>query len=78
MILHYFPGEKGFPDQTMDFNDLFNGIRKSINQFTFDAAEKRLQEKMQKTGRAPENGGKNVENFEAKEKRGMTDFPKRE
>jgi len=23
-------------------------------------------------------GGKNAENFEAKEKRGMTDFPKRE
>ena len=30
------------------------------------------------TGRGPENGGKNAENFEAKEKRGMTDFPKRE
>jgi len=51
---------------------------KSINQFTFDAAEQRLQEKMQETGRGPENGGKNAENFEAKEKRGMTDFPKRE
>jgi len=33
---------------------------------------------MQDTGRGPENGGKNVENFEAKEKRGVTDFPKRE
>jgi len=30
------------------------------------------------SGRGPENGGKNAENFEAKEKRGMTDFPKRE
>ncbi len=32
---------------------------------------------MQDTGRGPENGGKNAENFEAKEKRGMTDFLKR-
>jgi len=30
------------------------------------------------TGRDPENGGKNAENFQAKEKRGMTSFPKRE
>jgi hypothetical protein len=30
------------------------------------------------SGRGPENGGKNAENFEAKEKRGVTDFPKRE
>lgn len=30
------------------------------------------------TGRGPENGGKNTENFEAKEKRDMTNFPKRE
>ena len=28
--------------------------------------------------RGPENGGKNAENLEPKEKRGMTDFPKRE
>jgi len=41
-------------------------------------AEQRLQEKMQDSGRGPENGGKNAENFEAKEKRGMTNFPKRE
>ncbi|MFV0437864.1 MAG: hypothetical protein ACK5PS_10810 [Desulfopila sp.] len=42
-------------------------------------AEQRLQEKMQDTGRGPETGGgKNVENLEAKEKRGMTDFPKKE
>lgn len=39
-------------------------------------AEQRLQEKMQESGRGPENGGKNAENFEAKEKRGMTNFPK--
>ena len=30
------------------------------------------------SGRGPENGGKNAENFEAKEKRGRTDFPKKE
>jgi hypothetical protein len=29
----------------MDTNDLFDGIMKSINQFAFDAAERRLQEK---------------------------------
>jgi hypothetical protein len=63
---------------TMDINDLFDGIMKSINQFADEIAEQRLQEKMQDTGRGPENGGKNAENFEAKEKRGMTDFPKRE
>ena len=47
----------------MDINDLFDGIMKSINQFAFDAAEKRLQEKMLDTGRGPENRGKNAENF---------------
>lgn len=73
----------------MDINDLFDGIMKSINQFADEIAEQRLQEKtclsqvqrgrqVQDTGRGPENGGKNAENFEAKEKRGMTDFPKRE
>jgi len=41
-------------------------------------AEQRLQEKMQESGRGSENGGKNAENFQAKEKQGMTDFPKRE
>jgi hypothetical protein len=51
---------------------------KSINQFADEIAEQRMQEKMQETGRGPENGGKNAENFEAKEKRGMTDFPKME
>jgi hypothetical protein len=61
----------------MDINDLFDGIMKSINQFADEIAEQRLQEKMQESGRGPENGGgKNAENFEAKEKRGMTDFPK--
>ena len=40
---------------------------KSINQFADEIAEQRLQEKMQDTGRGPENGGKNTENFEAKE-----------
>lgn len=51
---------------------------KSINQFAFDPAEQWLQEKMQESGRGPENGGKKAENFEAKERRGMTNFPKRE
>ena len=51
---------------------------KSINQFADEIAEQRLQEKMQDTGRGPENEGKNTENFEAKEKRDMTSFPKRE
>ncbi len=41
-------------------------------------AEQRLQEKLQDTGRGPENGGKNTENFKAKEKQGVTNFPKRE
>ena len=51
----------------MDINDLFDGIIKSINQFADEIAEQRLQEKMQNTGRGPENGGKNAENIEAKE-----------
>lgn len=42
----------------MDINDLFDGIMKSINQFADEIAEQRLQEKMQDTGRGPENGGK--------------------
>jgi len=63
---------------TMDINDLFDGIMKSINKFADEIAEQRLQGKTQETGRGPENGGKNVENFEAKEKRGVTDFLKRE
>jgi hypothetical protein len=29
----------------MDINDLFDGIMKSINQFAFDLAKQRLQEK---------------------------------
>ena len=40
----------------MDINDLFDGIMKSINQFADEIAEQRLQEKMQDTGRGPENG----------------------
>jgi len=51
---------------------------KSINQFADENAEQRLQEKIQESGRGPENGGKNAENFEAKEKRGMINFPKME
>nr|WP_281720564.1 hypothetical protein [Nitrosomonas nitrosa] len=52
----------------MDINDLFDGIMKSINQFADEIAEQRLQEKMQDTGRGPENGGKNAENLEAKDR----------
>lgn len=62
----------------MDINDLFDGIVKSINQFSDEIAEQRLWEKMQESGRGPENGGENSENLQPKEKRGMTDFPKRE
>ncbi|HNO75431.1 MAG TPA: hypothetical protein PKG49_07435 [Nitrosomonas mobilis] len=49
-----------------------------LNVPVHQIAEQRLQEKMQDTGRGPENRGKNAENFEAKEKAGMTSFPKRE
>ena len=62
----------------MDLNDLFDGIMKSINQFADEIAEQQLQGKMQDTGRGPENGGKNAENLEAKEKRGVMAFPKSE
>ncbi len=62
----------------MDINELLDGIMKSINQFAYDPAEQRLQKKMLETGRGPENEGKNAENFEPKERRGVTDFPKRE
>jgi hypothetical protein len=62
----------------MDINDLFDGIMKSINQFADEIAQQRLQEKMLETGRGPESGGKNAENFEAKEKQGVTSFPKME
>jgi len=51
----------------MDINGLFDGIMKSISQFADEIAEQRLQEKMQDTGRGPENGGKNAENLEPKE-----------
>jgi hypothetical protein len=61
----------------MDINNLFDRIMKSINQFAGEIAEQRLQEKMQQTGRGPENGGKNAENLEVNEKRDMTSFPKR-
>jgi hypothetical protein len=41
---------------TIDINDLFDGIMKSINQSADEIAEQRLQEKMQESGRDPENG----------------------
>jgi hypothetical protein len=40
--------------------------------------EQKEQEKMQETGRGPENEGKKTENFPPKEKPDMKDFPKRE
>ncbi len=40
----------------MDIKDLFDGIMKRINRFDDEFAEQRLQEKMQETGRGPENG----------------------
>ncbi len=40
----------------MEVNDLFDGIMKSINQFSDEIAEQWLQEKTQETGRDPENG----------------------
>ena len=69
----------------MDISDLFDGTppryrfgdMKSINQFADEIAEQRLQDKMQESGQVPENEGKNAENFQAKEKRGVTGFPKR-
>jgi hypothetical protein len=63
---------------TMEMNDLFDGIMTSINRFVDAIADRRLQERMQESGRGPANGGKNAENFQAMEKRGMTDFPKKE
>ena len=42
----------------MDINDLFDRIMKNINQFSDEIAEQLLQEKMQDTGRGPENGDK--------------------
>jgi hypothetical protein len=59
---------------TIDINDLFGEIMKSINSFAGEIAEQRSQE----TGRDPENGGKNAEDVEPKEKRGMTSLPKQE
>lgn len=49
---------------------------KRINQFADKIAEQRLQERMQEPGQGPENGDENSENFQPKEKRGMTDFSK--
>ncbi len=42
----------------MDINARFDGIMKSINQFAFDPAEQRLQEKMQNSGQGAEDGEK--------------------
>ena len=43
----------------MDIHDLFDGIMKSIKQFSDVIAQQRIQEKMQETGRGPGDGGKN-------------------
>lgn len=47
---------------SMNINDRFDGIMKSINQFADAIAEQRSQEKMQESGRGPENGDRNSEN----------------
>jgi hypothetical protein len=61
----------------MDINDLFDGIMKSINQFADEIAEQRLQEKMQDTGRGPENGGKNAEHFKGEREARYDGFPEK-
>lgn len=45
----------------MDINDLFDGIMKSINQVADEIAEQRLRDKMQESGRGPENSGDNAQ-----------------
>ncbi len=50
---------------------------KHIHPFADEIIAQRLKDNMQDTGRSPENGVKNAENFEVKEKRGMRNFPKR-
>ena len=40
-------------------------------------AEQRLQEKMQESGRSPENGGKNWKNFSDERKAGFDRFPEK-
>lgn len=45
---------------------------------TGEIAEQGLQERIEESGRSPENGGKNSENSLPREKRGMADFPKKE
>ncbi|WP_240193625.1 hypothetical protein [Desulfobulbus alkaliphilus] len=73
-----FPVGKGINQTeerpTMDINELFDGIMKSINQFADEIAEQRLQEKMQETGQGPENGGKCGE-FRGEREAGNDGFP---
>ena len=46
----------------MDINDLFADLS-ACDAPAGEIAEQRLQEKMQESGRGPENGGKKAENF---------------
>ena len=55
----------------MDINDLFDGIMKSINQFADEIAKQRLQEKMQDTGRGPENGGVTIRRISRRKRSGV-------
>lgn len=58
----------------MDINDLFDGIMKSINQFAFDTADQRLQEKMQETGRVRRMGVR-MRRISRRKKTGYDKFP---
>jgi hypothetical protein len=62
---------------TMDTNDLFDGIMKSINQFADEIAEQRLQKKMQESGRGPENGGEECGEFGGESETGYDGFPEK-
>jgi hypothetical protein len=67
----------------MDINDPFDGIMKSCNQFAFDPAEQRLQEKtclrrgfgrqVQETGRGPANGVR-MRRISRRKRSGMRDL----
>ena len=43
----------------------------------YQIADQRLQEKMQESGRSPENGGKNWKNFSDERKTGFDRFPEK-
>ena len=55
------PASKGITDNderpTMDINDLFDGIMKVLTSFPTKLPNIGCKEKIQETGRGPENGG---------------------